>query len=373
MGKLERNYFQMPQDIFSCNTCNFSCTRIKDYNRHIITKKHIQNIERNKMKWYFCSECRYKSQYKDDYENHMLNNHTDVYFDYDINYYFYCNHCDIKCRSYTDYKRHIKTNKHLKCSNFTNYLVQDIQNIISPNSNDNLHTILEAQAKQTRDQLELQAKQHTEQMRELIETITLTPQTVNQAIENTTNNQNTTHNKTYNQFNMNIFLNEYCKDAYTLEDVINQIQYSPEDIDGYSTHGCKDTITHKFHESIKDLPLNKRPIHCTDLKRKSLCVKVENGWERNDEASERVSDSLVRIQVGIHNQFMKWRELHPEHYHKHPQNTPRILDQYHNICTELGKALDRDNIQKMVGIVCDGVAISFSERKKILLENSTEK
>jgi len=204
------------------------------------------------------------------------------------------------------------------------------------------------------------------QMKELLETITLTPQVVNQAIENT-NNQNITNNQTHNQFNLNIFLNEYCKDAYTLEDVINQIQYSPEDIDDYGTQGCKDTITHKFHESIKDMPLNKRPIHCTDLKRKSLCVKVETGWERNEDASERVKDSLTKIQIGIHNQFMQWRETHPEHYHKHPQNTPRILDQYHNICTELGKAMDRENIQKMVGIVCDGVTISSSDRKKAML------
>ena len=216
-------------------------------------------------------------------------------------------------------------------------------------------------------QTAVQAAQSTTQMKELIDTITLTPQIINQAVTST-NVNNKTHNY---QFNLNIFLNEYCKNAYTLEEVINEIQYSPDDLDMYEARGYRNTIAHKFHESIKDMPLNKRPIHCTDLRRKSICVKVSDDvWEKNADAVKRLEDGLIRIRHGVNGQFMLWREAHPDHYHKHPQNNQRLLDQYHNLCAELGKALELEvptNIQKVVGAVCEGVVLSAAHRKEAML------
>ena len=244
--------------------------------------------------------------------------------------------------------------------------INQIQAIMSAHTEQMIATMFGAQQEQ-KIQSDAHAAMQSSQMKELIETITLTPQIVNQAVTST-NVNNQTHRY---QFNLNIFLNEYCKNAYTLEEVINEIQYSPDDLDMYEARGYRNTIAHKFHESIKDMPLNKRPIHCTDLRRKSICVKVaDDVWEKNADAVKRLEDGLIRIRFGVNGQFMLWREAHPEHYHRHPQNNQRLLDQYHNLCAELGKALELEiptNIQKVVGAVCEGVVLSAAHRKDAML------
>ena len=94
---------------------------------------------------------------------------------------------------------------------------------------------------------------------------------------NTTNNNNNNNN---NQFNLQVFLNEDCKDALNLSEFIAQIKVSFEDIENQVASGYVKGISKLFIESLQGLGTNKRPIHCTDKKRKTLYIKENDEWDK---------------------------------------------------------------------------------------------
>jgi hypothetical protein len=91
------------------------------------------------------------------------------------------------------------------------------------------------------------------------------------------NNNNTTNN---NQFNLQVFLNEDCKDAINFSDFVKQIQVSFEDIENQAESGYVKGISKLFIENLQELGTYKRPIHCTDKKRKTLYIKENDEWDK---------------------------------------------------------------------------------------------
>ena len=130
-----------------------------------------------------------------------------------------------------------------------------------------------SQNKEIVDLLVLQNEELKRQNREQSNTIReLIPKIGNNNTTNTTNNNN--------QFNLQVFLNEDCKDAINFSDFIKQIQVSFEDIENQAECGYVKGISKLFIENLKELGTNKRPIHCTDKKRKTLYIKENNEWDK---------------------------------------------------------------------------------------------
>ena len=98
-------------------------------------------------------------------------------------------------------------------------------------------------------------------------------------IGNTTNNNN-------NQFNLNFFLNEQCKDAINWDEFIKSIQLGVTDLENLMGSNITNGITHVLCKSINELGVYKRPVHCLDTKRKKLCIKNENSWEQDAEKNK---------------------------------------------------------------------------------------
>ena len=102
-------------------------------------------------------------------------------------------------------------------------------------------------------------------------------------------NNNTTNTTNNNQFNLQVFLNEDCKDAINFSDFIKQIQVSFEDIENQAECGYVKGISKLFIENLKELGTHKRPIHCTDKKRKTLYIKENDEWDK-----EGSQDTLLK-------------------------------------------------------------------------------
>ena len=83
-----------------------------------------------------------------------------------------------------------------------------------------------------------------------------------------------------NNFNLNLFLNEECKDAINFSEFINNIQVSFEDLENQAEIGYVNGISKLFIKNIQELGIYKRPIHCTDKKRKTLYIKENNEWDK---------------------------------------------------------------------------------------------
>ena len=144
--------------------------------------------------------------------------------------------------------------------------------------------------KQNQEFKELMIEQHkrmTEQQDTIIELSKNAGNTTNNTINNTNNTMN-------NKFNLNVFLNETCKDAINLNDFIQSIELSVNDFINTGEVGYVRGISDIMLERIREMHPHVRPIHCTDLKRETVYVKDSDVWAKEDETKKHLRKA-VRI------------------------------------------------------------------------------
>jgi hypothetical protein len=158
------------------------------------------------------------------------------------------------------------------------------------------------------------------------------------SIGNITNN--TTINNT-NHFNLNVFLNEHCKDAVNLHTFLNDLVITVEDYEQTGKIGYVENISRILINGLKQLDVYKRPIHCTDIKRETIYIKENDKWDKDNEKNEKIIGVVETIAERNLKTFPKWAALHPNH---------RELDSVDNKkCLELYKAALGSESQEDLG------------------------
>ena len=217
---------------------------------------------------------------------------------------FICDFCNFKCCYESQYDRHLLTAKHkiLTNANIKTIKNKDVLSCVCGKTYKHQSSLCKHKKKCTQLNASILRKD-TEEKPSMIEIITQNKELMNLLIakNNQTDeliqqnremqktmlemvpkigNNNTTNNTNNNQFNLQVFLNEDCKDAINFSDFIKQIQVSFEDIENQSESGYVKGISKLFIESLKGLGTYKRPIHCTDKKRKTLYIKENDEWDK---------------------------------------------------------------------------------------------
>ena len=85
------------------------------------------------------------------------------------------------------------------------------------------------------------------------------------------------HNKT---FNLNVFLNEDCKDAMNITDFVDSIKFQLADLEHMGKVGYVEGLSNIFIKNLKALDVTKRPVHCTDQKRETIYIKDDGVWTK---------------------------------------------------------------------------------------------
>jgi len=302
---------------YICKDCDFKCSNKKDYNRHLSTAKHKKATNGN--------------MWQQEWQQ-------------PINYVCECGRAYMHRASLYKHKKMCEKNpkkpqKTPKNESLDSSPPPPENKVVQEGMNESIvikcfQTMMEAQAAQTQAQ--------AEQTRLLIEAISLN------GMQCITNN-----NTTNNQFNLNVFLNEDCKDAYTLKEVADSIECTVSDLDRMDKDGYAATITRKILESIENMSITERPIHCTDARRNAVCVKSETGWERNEEALNTLNSTIFLIGNKIHGVMDAWREKYPEHF----KGSESRRKQYHRLVLEVIKVSDPVTGSHIVKKVCSGVVL----------------
>ena len=210
---------------FICEKCNYTCNRQSEYNRHLLTAKHnMEQMEQNKSP--------------------------------KITTPFICS-CGKKYKVSSGLWKHKK-----KCANLNiSVTIQE--------EHEDKHSIMDiiTQNKEIMNALIVQNEQLMKQNQEMQKTI----QNIVPKIGNNTTNNN---------FNLQVFLNEDCKDAINFSEFIENIKISFEDLENQAEIGYVNGISKLFIENLQELGTHKRPIHCTDKKRKTLYIKENNEWDK---------------------------------------------------------------------------------------------
>ena len=118
------------------------------------------------------------------------------------------------------------------------------------------------------------------------------------------------NNNTNNQFNLNIFLNEKCKDALNLSDFVQTLQVEFTDLENTVNNGTIQGLSNIIVKGLRELDTYKRPIHCTDMKRETLYIKDNNEWEK--EKDNKKLNSVINHVASEQMKLIKeWEERNP--------------------------------------------------------------
>ena len=249
MKQNETNLMPKNAEKFICKNCNFSCSKKSNWDKHLMTRKHINETNETK-------------------------NETNETEKMPLQYV--CNICKSIFNSRTTLWRHNK-----KCQKMPkNAVCSDIGSSVFD-----------------KELLVKMILQNQDVMNKMIE---LMPQVGYTNSHNTVNNTLTNSNNT-NHFNIQMFLNEHCKNAMNLTDFIESLPITAETYDNTLENGLTKSMTHLITNGLSQLDVLERPIHCTDTARKTLYVKENNAWEKDNE--------LLTLMKGVKKIIFKQRTM----------------------------------------------------------------
>ena len=242
---------------------------------------------------------------------------------------FYCENCETGTNNKKDFNKHLATAKHKKLHGLTDLeqnLTDKSQPFVckecnmsyksrvglwyhskkcekSPKSPDYM-TVITQLLNQNNDLKNFILEQATEHKKDTMEIVGKMIETVKPINNNTTNNNQ--------KFNINVFLNDQCKDAINFSDFVKNIEVSREDIQNTGQLGFVNGISKILMDNLKQLSINERPIHCTDLKRETMYIKDEDKWNKEDNDT-KIRDAIQTVSRKSMKTLIDWKQVNPDY------------------------------------------------------------
>ena len=299
------NFTPKNANSYSCDICDFKCSKKCDYNRHINTRKH-----------------------------NILINPNDFYAKSAVKSLHHCA-CGKKYKHLSTLCKH---------KNECNYMSNN-EIINNEMTNDNEFNML-------KNLLIDVMKSNQELQKQVIDLCK------NGTVVTNNNNQNNiqhtnSHNKT---FNLQFFLNETCKDAMNISEFIDNIKLQLCDLENIGKLGYVEGISKIIIKNLNALDVEKRPVHCSDIKREIMYVKDEDTWEKESDEKQKIKEVISSV-------VSKNLQLLPEFQKKYPQcmnSESKKSDEYNQIIMEtMGGGMDTldKNKEKIIRKIAKEVTI----------------
>jgi hypothetical protein len=160
---------------------------------------------------------------------------------------------------------------------------------------------------------------------ELMEMLIAQNKEIQKAQPTSTTINQTTNNNNNQRFNINLFLNETCKDAINFSDFVKNIQISYEDLENNAQLGFVNGISKIFLDNLKQLDVNERPIHCTDVKRETMYIKDENEWTKQSD-DEKLQKAIQTVSYRSMGKLAEWKQENPDYKDCNSEFSQKCLD-----------------------------------------------
>ena len=266
--------------IFSCEQCHFTSCNKYDYSRHCLTAKHKNVTDVT------------------DGDKQNANNVSD----------YLCSNCNKYYKSRNGLWCHSK-----KCT-------------INPSSNKIINNVTENHVLDTN--LILKLIQQNENLQNLLmQQSNEKSELINKFMErepgnNNTINGNVTNNNNNQKFNLNIFLNETCKDAMNIQEFMENLRITFQDLLTIGNEGFVNGLSDIFIKQLQDMDVSKRPIHCTDSKRETIYFKEEDVWNKDDKDKTKLKGIIEKVEYKNVVALRQWCNENPD---ANVNNTPNNL------------------------------------------------
>jgi len=296
---------------FYCEKCDFECCKKGDYVRHLLTRKHtnvdkkstdVDNITSKKHHICFCGK---EYQHRQSLSVHRK-----------------------KCNKIFESKISYETNTEYESSNQCKPFYENIE----------LISLFKEQINENKELRQLLIEQN-KQLYEANNKLLLIAKD-NGPITNINSN-----NKT---FNLQVYLNETCKDAINLTDFIDSIKVQIKDLVKVGEKGYAEGISEIFINNLQQLNTHSRPIHCSDSKRETLYIKDEDQWTKDDEEKTTLTKAIKQVANKNIKQISEWQKLHPEYLDPESKQNDKYMKIVLNSMSGSTKEESNKNYEKIV-------------------------
>jgi len=250
---------------------------------------------------------------------------------------YYCKSCDYKTSRKSSFKKHLATDKHLSC-NFGNigntFETEKLQKVAKSCNHTDFRcnkcnksfktrggfwkhtkscvstpppTSITTHTSSDNDIVKTLIKQN-EEFKELI--VTQNKQIIE--LSKTAGNNTITHTNSHNKtFNLQVFLNETCKDAMNITDFVKSLQLNLHDLEKVGELGYAEGISRIMVSRLNDIDITKRPIHCSDAKREIIHIKDKDVWERDNANQDKLKNAIKQVSTKNVMLLDDWRKENP--------------------------------------------------------------
>jgi len=305
-NKTPKNSKKTPRK-FICETCDFKCSNKQDYTRHLATRKHQMITNDNKN------------------DNFLVPKNSKA---------FVCD-CGKEYNFASGLSRHKKKCQYIAEEEqpIENTLVISKQDLVTqeePTDKQLMMTIIKQNGELVQQNGELMQKNG-----ELVKTI----QEIVPKIGDTTNNTNCN-----NTFNVQMFLDNQCKNAISIQDLINSIELNNSDLVAIGNNGYVDSISNILIKALNKLDVTDRPLHCTDLKRDVVYYKTDK-WNKSKSTDELMDKTVERIENKHYPLISNYRKETPDANEVGTKEHTIYEKTFKNI---LGNNVDQDKRNKQI-------------------------
>jgi len=293
-----------------------------------------QKIAKKSPRIFECEVCDYRSSKKSDYEKHILTRKhrilTKTYTDTsDFTTFVF------KCDCGKEYKHRQSLHSHKKKCNYVKEEQEETNSIEIAKIEEKREPIIDGEPMTAREKMlldiidqqnkvaEQNLKMHEDNMKLQEQSLKFQEQNLKfQEEQNKTNKTlltaveegklgNTTNNTNNNQFNLNVFLNDKCKNALNITDFLESLQLQLQDLEETGRLGHVNGISRIFVNALKNMDETERPIHCTDSKRETLYIKDDDKWTKDDN-KEKLKSAIDSVTNKNVEQIPQWQMEHPK-------------------------------------------------------------
>ena len=302
-----------PQNyIYRCDKCQFITSVKRDYQRHIASMKHAKRTETNAHGLDLPH-----SEPMSIHQNsvvlpslpqpcHTAHQPDQLAFIFDKQIYKYCEKCGSKYHSKSGLWKHRKTCQGVPVSTTPPSPVapaqatttdQDFKTMMMEllkNNQEFQHKLIEMMSSQ--QSLAATAATAAAAASTAANAATAAANAAANATSSAnytnSNNYNGTTNSHNNTFNLQLFLNEQCKDAMNMSDFASSITLNVSDLDNFGKVGYVEGMSKLFIDTLRETDVCKRPIHCSDARRETLYVKDDDKWEREGPENTTITNAV---------------------------------------------------------------------------------